>query len=341
MLTRSETYFIKGIAISMMLFHHLFSFPERVPDIFNYNDVGILLVSFSYFGKICVPIFMILSGYGFFVSGNKGFYYLISKISCFFISCWLVLLVFIPLGAIISEGTHGLTYFELVLNATFISSSYNNEWWFAKFYIFCLLCLPAIYKISDRPMLILFLTIFLYLISKVFIRLDNSYFNVMSDFIFWLSVFLLGFYLASSDFFSFINGLSERASSRPLYFLVLIFLLAFLTKKISYNLNFLVIISPVVMFFILLLCRCSPNIISRFFAELGNKSMYIWLTHSFYCYYFFSEFIYWFNNAIFVFIILLIISYLTSLVLTKLEISLRSTYRTLKNSSTSYFRGGI
>nr|BCN22301.1 hypothetical protein [Vibrio mimicus] len=125
----------------------------------------------------------------------------------------------------------GLTFFEFILNATFISSSYNNEWWFAKFYIFFLVCLPAIYKISGRPKLLFLLTVFLCLISKIFIRLDNSYFNVMSDFIFWLSVFLLGFYLASSDCFSFINDLSGRVCRRPICFLALIFLLAFLTKN--------------------------------------------------------------------------------------------------------------
>lgn len=328
----------------MMLFHHLFSFPERVPNNFNYNDISMILVDFSNFGKICVPIFMILSGYGFFISCNRGIYYLISKISWFFISCWLVLLVFIPLGIIISEGKFALTFFELILNATFISSSYNNEWWFAKFYIFCLVCLPAIYYISDKPKLLLLLTVFLYFLSKIFIRLDNFYLNGISDFIFWLSVFLLGFYLASSGYFGFINDLCGRLCRSLICVLALIFLFfffAFTIKILSFNLNLLVIISPVFISVLLLLFRFSPNAISRLFTELGNKSMYIWLTHSFYCYYFFSEFIYYFNNSIFVFIILLIISYLTSLVLTKLEFLLRSIYGALKNSSTSYFRGGI
>ena len=65
-ITKQQTVKIKGIAVLMLLFHHLFLNSERA-DMCSYitGRVGEqILIQVALLGKICVPIFLILSGYG-------------------------------------------------------------------------------------------------------------------------------------------------------------------------------------------------------------------------------------------------------------------------------------
>lgn len=64
--TKKDTLVVKGVAIMMMVLHHLF----RKPDLFKDFDVSFfplsqsLAVDISSFFKICVSIFVFLSAYG-------------------------------------------------------------------------------------------------------------------------------------------------------------------------------------------------------------------------------------------------------------------------------------
>lgn len=58
-----------------------------------------------------------------------------------------------------------------------------------------------------------------------------------------------------------------------------------------------------------------PNIVIAMVNELGEKSLFIWLTHSFYCYHFAKDFIYSPKYTILIFMNLLIVSYLSALIL--------------------------
>ena len=60
-LTREESQEIKGIAILLMLFHHLFAFSDRIPNGLHYSNFTVTLAKF---GNVCVPIFLFISGYG-------------------------------------------------------------------------------------------------------------------------------------------------------------------------------------------------------------------------------------------------------------------------------------
>ena len=74
--TRDDTKVIKGIAIVLMLYHHLFYFPQRISDSIQYIPVLTYHnISSAYllgeFGKICVALFLFLGGYGTFLSFRK------------------------------------------------------------------------------------------------------------------------------------------------------------------------------------------------------------------------------------------------------------------------------
>ena len=72
--TRKDTRIIKGAAICLMLWHHLFAFPERVTEgvfrsLLYFNDTN-LSVCIGAFGRICVAVFTFLSGYGWYMASR-------------------------------------------------------------------------------------------------------------------------------------------------------------------------------------------------------------------------------------------------------------------------------
>ena len=68
-LSRQQTAVAKGGAILLMFWHHLFGFPERIPaaaKLISVTGGGSLYVEdqLAIFGRLCVALFLFLSGYG-------------------------------------------------------------------------------------------------------------------------------------------------------------------------------------------------------------------------------------------------------------------------------------
>ncbi|HHW7567491.1 TPA: acyltransferase family protein [Mannheimia haemolytica] len=136
LITKEQSNFIKGIAIILMLVHHLFAYSDRYPED---AEIYFLSTSIRYeqilgeIGKYCVPIFMFIGGYGFAKSSNKGKHtsYYLNKILYIFIGYWLVFIVFVPLSYYFSEWQFvSLEPRVIISNFLGISNSYNREWWF-------------------------------------------------------------------------------------------------------------------------------------------------------------------------------------------------------------------
>ena len=110
MLTRTNTKQLKAVAILLMLAHHLFTFPDRIP--YGLSPTTSIMTSnleftqcIGTFGKICVSIFMFLGGYGLYASSitdNDGIQIpknsLSRHIFSLYTSYWKVFLIFVPIG---------------------------------------------------------------------------------------------------------------------------------------------------------------------------------------------------------------------------------------------------
>ena len=68
LLTKNDTRVIKGAAVILMLMHHMWAFQERIADggLKGLIPLGntYLFVFLGHFGKVCVPLFFFLGGYG-------------------------------------------------------------------------------------------------------------------------------------------------------------------------------------------------------------------------------------------------------------------------------------
>ena len=102
LLTREDTKMIKGIAILLMLLHHLWGFTDRLPG--GYLDQSFLIFGYDAafyiagFGKICVSLFFFVGGYGVYVSSYGKKYDLVAKLKSLYISYWKVFLIFVPIA---------------------------------------------------------------------------------------------------------------------------------------------------------------------------------------------------------------------------------------------------
>lgn len=326
MLTKENTKQQKGIAIVLMLIHHLYIMNDRIPIGYEYTS-GITISNMDLinivasFGKICVSLFMFLGGYGIFksvssqgkeVSITKGSFS--KRIISLYRSYWKVFLVFIPIAFTFFDSCvvtctnpayHDwfsvFSFKDFVSNFFAWSCSYNGEWWFFKTYI---------------------VTLFLgYIFIQLFKRSKNVYIEFSAIIIYQIIITNIATIanttpmlqsLLSNVFFTNIFAINEYS---VLFFVGVVFAKydiltewTELTKKynifekillslslIIFTVYLRVFIVPValdtvlvpIFVFATMTFVNTTKIFQKPLGILGNHSTNIWLIHSFYCYYFY------------------------------------------------------
>ena len=159
--SRNDTKAVKGIAVVMMLFHHLVRFPERWPIGFRgFPDTPNLVVHQLAFGaQLCVPIFFFLGGYGLYERRKSGNFDLTGAICTLYKQYWKVFVIFIPIAFIffsrrgdnINElcklyvtGSDSAFVTRCLSDFIGYSSNLNREWWFFGAYL-CALPLGCLF----------------------------------------------------------------------------------------------------------------------------------------------------------------------------------------------------
>lgn len=171
---KSESLELKGIAIILMLFHHLF----RLTELFNGYAVSFSplremnIVNMAYASKICVSIFAFISGYGLYCNyegktdtAQKWAYKRYIKT---FSGYWFIWIIAFVVCQIINgrsfkifflDGIYkGILYTVLNffgLDNLFTTPSMNAIWWYMSAAIVFILLMPIIYKQKNNLLLIL------------------------------------------------------------------------------------------------------------------------------------------------------------------------------------------
>ncbi len=308
LLTRDQSLGLKGIAIMMMLFHHLFAFPDRYPIGYEFSQLTQMIAVFC---KVCVPIFLFISGYGFVKSKRKSFRDFITRILEFYLHYWLVFIIFVPLSVL--NRTVIVTPQTLILNFLGIKTTYLGEWWFITLYLLLLLITPLFYKISSKMLLLtsLFISIASFFTYRTFSSSDWYY--LVPDLV-PIIAYSLGFLVGRHEMQIIDLLMSFKTNHKYLYvWLSTILTLSTVIIGIKFSATLYLTI-PIT----ILILRNLYDILGMFrnaAKKFGNYSIYIWLTHSFYCYKFIPGIVYGFKNPILIFVWLLALSYLTALIL--------------------------
>lgn len=313
LISKRNSLIIRGGAILLMLIHHLFYSPASRE---LYDDVivsGIGLVNqLGIFSKVCVAIFVFLSGYGLVVStpkdvSLKDFY--LHRFKKLYLNYWYIWLLFVPVSVFVFGRTFADAYGDHIavksvldffgLLKMFGVNGYNPTWWFYSCIIVLYLLFPLLNKWLWRvPFFVICVSLTCGLLSRI------PGINVIAG---YLIVFVTGMLMARMP----LSWLKETKIWQLL--LVLVLLSAWRFAKST----FVPVADTFICAGIAILVYKLPlwHWLSRIFEELGKHSMNMFLTHTFIYYYWFKDYIYITRNPILIFLSLTISCYSLSVLI--------------------------
>ena len=135
---------MKTLAFLLMLVHHLW----REPGFARFEPVtyGNVLLSIGLMSKICVGIFMFLSGYGLMastISGGQNYSVLNRlKKKKVMLPFWLIVLIATPF--LLAKDK--VSWVDVLTDSLLFTSNMNGSWWFMQTYVIFVICFPLFRK---------------------------------------------------------------------------------------------------------------------------------------------------------------------------------------------------
>lgn len=323
-ITQNETQIVKAFAIMAMIAHHLF---------YEHPEFGNAVVSIGIAGKVCVALFVFLSGYGMAVSfppknNNRSnairthFFVLCRRYTKFFLNYWFVFFITVPMGVFIFGRPLEAAYGEGAnLTKSFIMdvlglqgfSSYNITWWFNAIILALWLFFPFFYWVMKKNVISVCLILFLW------INPDNILYPlhfIALGLATWILPFALGVFIALhiDRINKILNSIHPNAVL--CISISLTFFLLYLRGVNVFPSFTQFQVDPFATIFLSLavvsICR-KTKLKFSFLQFVGKHSMNMYLTHTFIFGYFFSNFIYGFKYPIAIFTVLFLTSLLLSI----------------------------
>ena len=337
-ITKNNSLSIKGIAIIMMIIHHLFAFPDRTysggyVSIYSINNIPVEYY-LGEIGKICVSMFLFLGGYGTYKIYKEDINYqqVISRVIKLYINYWIVFITFVPLGVIL--GKINVNFKSLFLNFIAVSSSINNEWWFFIDYIVLVIFYPLLVKLICRYnkckiILCSFLTFCIGSIANVILyRINITMFEFIFNIMNLQFMFISGIIICKYKIYDYINKYVKKRWQYTIMIIVSILILfMFPIKTLIYS-----IITPILIFSLIKIIKESKILIF-----LGKHSNNIWLTHTFFCYYYFKELTFMPRYSILIVIWTIVLSLISSIFLNKFKDILNKIFKSIKSYSRNIY----
>jgi len=302
-----DTLAVKGAAILLMMWHHLFGFPQY----FHYDTM--LPVNLAYylgqFGKICVAIYLFLSGYGMSLSARSEDGSLwpstIKRIRRFYTSYWLYFAICVPYGLFILQSGRMapdvILFVKNLIGYIDYNNGYDVAWWFVSVYIPLLFLFPFLYKLSrSEPILLAML-----MLGALGLQTRMWAGALPGSLFLWQSPFLMGILFARFDLFH--SNLAEQIAGKRWWWHALVLSSLFLYRfRAQGQCTSDFVIAPIAVFSLSCLIKCWR--LERPFVFLGELSLPLWLTHGFICFGYAHHIIYAPRYPLAIFAFLLVIN---------------------------------
>ena len=326
-MNKETSTIIKGVAILMMLFYHLFgrdNLTEICTPLLYIGNTSLV----HYITNACYPVsfFMILSGYGLTYCYKKNQLSPIiqgKRILKLYVHYWLVLLIFVTIGHFIKPDIYPNNLINVLINIIGINCTYNGEIWFLLPYtIISMLSwwiINFVYNLNDKRKI--FITLIVY--SVIFLIARYIGYHLPKNEIIATLLIQLVYIVQLTFYFSLGILLFRLLENEPanlkavkptIYFIIIIVL--FIIKCIIK-----VTIADGLYAFIIIFCISHLQLHRLFhnvFYKLGLNSMPMWMTHTFFAVYLFQNFIYGFKYPLLIWLVLITISYLASIPILKI-----------------------
>lgn len=333
-MNKTTTLQLKGIAILLMLWLHLFSSNEQTASLINtiyFWNGAPLAVVLKKICSMCVPIYIFLGGYGLAITReraaeqgrgmNNG-----RRVLSLYANLWVVFILFYPLGVIFNPELFNTGVYDAGLNLVGIKCSMNGAWWFllpyATLTMLSAYILKFIYSVSIKHEITVLIPTFI-LYVWAYMAVDTIGFdcpetinlliiNVLRVFML-LFMFLIGAMFARHKLIDKLRlWMLSRWNQRRINVIVAIVAAILLIIKLCIGASSL--IHP---WFVMILIPCyavcnltqSANRILEFF---GRHSTNMWLTHYFFAHYIFGDAIYSLRYPIVIYMSLVAVSLVSS-----------------------------
>lgn len=325
-MNKQESLELKGIAILMMLFLHLFNTPERAAECSNLLCIGDkpLALLLSRIGGMCVPIYIFISGYGLAASWQKQpdhRLHPLKRVWRLLGMYWTVFLLFIPLACYINPSEYPGSISEFFLNFFSLTYSYNGEWWFLRSYILMVFFSPWIIGCmmrGDKQRKSMFLVAAIsYMVWAVLFKThwmqDVYVMEVVKDFLHLYFSFVFGVWMFCTKGIDRLRIKLDTLSANRRHWVIAAGVALPLILCIVLKMMFLKAIAmmPLLPFYLML---HRAGWVKRVLCYFGHHSTYMWFTHSFFCYYLFHDYIYGLRYPALMFGALIVLALISSYV---------------------------
>ena len=322
--SKKEASILQGIAVLLMVFHHLFDFPDRIHvdfvKVFQFIKLEIFLSSF---GRICVAMFAFLSGIGLYKKFSAKYEDkkvplfqcyggMVAQLFNFLKRYWIVFAIFISYGYIANIYTFAWSPF--LKNLFGLAYTYNGEWWYVGQH-FDLLCMfPILFgleslfsKLIKKHGSILSGLILLIIFTPLLVWKGKTY-NIC---------FLFGFLSISTGALDCLFKKLENATWWTFVLGLVLIGGAFICriKFINPKYDYINVSLFIVGLLMIIKTKWIEKSINPILSYVGKYATYIWLTHTFFAYYFFQSFTFFPKYSILIFIWCVLLSLTTGIVL--------------------------
>lgn len=322
--TKADTKVVKGMAVLFLLFYHLFEHYERVTQM-QVNIAPFSMDTFlmlSGFGNICVAVFVFLSAYGItkgiekqtlfiFKDACKRYIKLMSNFLVMYISVNILWFQKFDYGKLYGKGWQALIYFmldSLGLSAVFKTPMMNETWWYMEWAIWIIFLVPLLFFVAKK----------MGNYSIILALLLPSMIDLTFDFKRYYLVMLLGVLAARGKWFEKLFSWKAPLVLQGICGVFILFLsIVFRQNYVVYH-EFGYLVDALIAIF---LCWLGGRIITeipgicQMFSFLGKHSMNIYFVHTFFYMAIYQEFVYSFQYAGIIFLILVLVSLLYSIIL--------------------------
>lgn len=313
----------------MMLWLHLFNSVSKVSGLHHYiyiNDKPLA----TWLTQGCSPVgfFIFLSGFGLYYAHKKGTNRnrILARVKKIYFNYWFVLIPFLITAYLIYPEKYNIFNLHVLsTHLTAFNPYYNGEYWFLFPYIITVLLSPILFRISDfyshkaifLPALVLLefgiLAVIKYGGSPLY---SNMWIYTPVLVISMIPTFIIGSIFNKYDLFDrsyrYISQWICLKSLRIIFFIAIL-IAAFILRCITNTAALSLVFVPLMTFSIY---SISNNIVNlEIFEKLGIHSMNIWLSHTWICGYLFNEELYSLGSPPLIFIVLIIASYLISVII--------------------------
>lgn len=353
---KKDTMAIKGIAILFMIQHHGFLSPDRFEgftvDFFPFAQSTV--VTFSNFLKICVGMYVFLTGYGLTVSlkkyssdyslrGSQYKDYLYRRLWKLMMGFWVIYVLGFIISLIVTQrpievyfakdvftGIYSIFADFTGLAYLFNTPTLNGTWWYMTLAIFLILVMPFVARLNKKygPLLTMLLCIFIPRIVSFYVQLQpDSKANISR----WFFAAVLGVICAQYDLLARAKGFmitKNKIVSKLIKLVVLtgVLVLLYYTRvtlhKKGYSSMAYELTDNIIPVFVVYYCYefivGIPGI-RQVFVFLGKHSMNIFLLHTFIRQYLLREFVYSFRHFALVTLVVLVLSLAVSIVIELLK----------------------